>query len=148
MYLWEGHHCPVGIWGWCCLENRPVYLISIRPNRTHKWKSCTLDERFSPWSCAQHVREARKWTKNPILRYELVSWAIKDCRDEKMTIIVRRKLPHCIRTILTYSSTQWPAVATQSSLMRAPPHRWVEENPKKDVLRTETCNKNKPENPK
>jgi hypothetical protein len=28
----------------------------------------------------------------------------------------------------TYSSTQCPAVATQSSLMSAPPHLWVELN--------------------
>lgn len=39
----------------------------------------------------------------------------------------------------THSSTQWPAVAIQFSLSRAPPHRCVLENPKNDVLRTETC---------
>jgi len=39
---------------------------------------------------------------------------------------------------LTHSSTQCPAVATQYSLMRAPPHRCVEVNPKKDVRLTET----------
>lgn len=39
----------------------------------------------------------------------------------------------------THSSTQWPAVAIQFSFSRAPPHRCVLENPKNDVLRTETC---------
>lgn len=43
----------------------------------------------------------------------------------------------------THSSTQWPAVAIQFSLSRAPPHRCVLENPKKDVLRTDTCAKTK-----
>ena len=47
-----------------------------------------------------------------------------------------------IQTRYTYSSTQWPAVATHNSLIRAPPHRCVEENPKKDVLRTDTYNGN------
>ena len=40
--------------------------------------------------------------------------------------------------LLTYSSTQWPAVATHNSLIKAPPHRCVEEKPKNEVLLTET----------
>lgn len=38
----------------------------------------------------------------------------------------------------THSSTQWPAVAIQFSFNKAPPHRCVLENPKNDVLRTDT----------
>ena len=44
----------------------------------------------------------------------------------------------------SYSSTQCPAVATQRSFRSAPPHLWVEENPKKEVLLTETCHGNWP----
>lgn len=44
----------------------------------------------------------------------------------------------------TYSSTQCPAVAIQFSLMIAPPHRWVLENPKNEVLRTDTCQGHRP----
>lgn len=40
---------------------------------------------------------------------------------------------------MTYSSTQCPAVTIHSSLMSAPPQRCVLENPKNDVLRTDTC---------
>lgn len=38
----------------------------------------------------------------------------------------------------TYSSTQCPAVAIQFSFRIAPPHLWVDEKPKKDVLLTDT----------
>lgn len=44
----------------------------------------------------------------------------------------------------TYSSTQWPAVAIQFSLITAPPHRCVLENPKNDVRRTDTCQGHRP----
>lgn len=44
----------------------------------------------------------------------------------------------------TYSSTQCPAVAIQFSLIIAPPHRCVLENPKNDVRRTDTCHGQRP----
>ena len=43
-----------------------------------------------------------------------------------------------LRLDKVYSSTQCPAVATHSSLMRAPPQRWVEEKPKNETRRTDT----------
>lgn len=44
----------------------------------------------------------------------------------------------------THSSTQCPAVAIQFSLTIAPPHRCVLENPKNEVLRTDTCQGHRP----
>lgn len=44
----------------------------------------------------------------------------------------------------THSSTQCPAVAIQFSFKTAPPHLWVLEKPKNEVLRTETCQGHRP----
>jgi len=40
--------------------------------------------------------------------------------------------------------THKPAVAMKFSLNTAPPHRWVLENPKNEVRRTETCHGYRP----
>lgn len=64
--------------------------------------------------------------------------------NEKETRV--RWLSFCIIEYgwLTYSSTQWPAVAIQFSFIMAPPHRCVLEKPKNDVLRTLTCHGYRP----
>lgn len=59
-------------------------------------------------------------------------------RQNKGKTSFRLYLVQLSRYGCTYSSTQCPAVAIQFSFKMAPPHLWVLEKPKKEVLLTET----------
>lgn len=109
------------------------------------WKNCISDVRFSSPQHARCTAIALVCAKSHIHPLVCVFVMLVNCN-----------LEHCVRLWLitydwiefdsseSYSSTQWPAVAIQYSLITAPPHRCVLENPKNDVRRTDTCQGHRP----
>ena len=86
----------------------------------------------------QQQQQPRKRDLSFKTKYQLRwnNWSVSALHNKAKNINDKKQ-----KLIKTYSSTQWPAVATQYSLTRAPPQRWVDEKPKKEVLRTDTWKK-------